>query len=284
MVVGSSPVALLSGLGVRRGSCGDTGQRAGGLAVGRPSGLAAPLGGTWAPHQTREERRRGRAFQEATRLISDWLGAKGALVEEVRGAQRTKGRQPRRRHQSIRLRAPRPNPDLAPPLPDIRPGPAPELWRCATRWPAAALCCGLGCCSSETPSPRYRCPARPWPRSPARPSRGPSRALSRGAGLPGSACAPRLPSSRRDEPSRPPACRRRPGRAAPKAERPRGRPGRMPRYISRLTERPSRPPPGPGEAPVAGPQPRGRGGVGPAGAAPWVRAAPFSPSAVLRVR
>lgn len=143
-------------------------------------------------------------------------------------------------------RPPRPSriSGMAPPLrrsprPDIRLGPAPRppgQWRCARRWRAGAPGPGLGCYSSETPSPRYsrsalsslRIPVGPpcgpvsWASSPRSPRlRPPPRATSlASSGTPGSPLPTWPPFSRlsrgRRAASLHPAC---PSGCCPEAER-----------------------------------------------------------------
>lgn len=114
---------------------------------------------------------------------------------------------------------PRPGPARPAPCPLAPPLCRRAIWRCARR---RVLCTGLGCCSSEIPSPRYRRLALVWP--------GPlgvhGRAFWAKPPLRAPAWQPRWPSSPSSQapifPSRGrvPAPRFPPAQAAPKAERP----------------------------------------------------------------
>lgn len=175
----------------------------------RPEGLRAPGAegcGHPAPDRTNDEQRvrlgngQKRAFHGATAGRQRGSARAAARAQRAVTARATQ----RRRSQPAAPRAA--PPPAARPAPDIRSGPYSRLgavWRCARRRAAAFPWPGRGCCSSETPSPRYRRSVLTW-RVTRAPTAAPCPAES---GEPGAAQRPPvLPSAPRL--ARPPPCTR----------------------------------------------------------------------------
>lgn len=194
----------------------------GGAGPGRPARRVCALPGAEgcgrpAPDRTNDEQRvrLGNGQKRASH------GATASARPVAKGVQSVQPREPRGqlpRGRRYRQGAPRAAPPpAARPAPDIRPGPASRLaaiWRCARRRAAGLLWPGRGCCSSETPSPRYRRSVLTW-RVPRAPTAAPCPA-ERAAGRAAPHRAPVLPSAPRL--ARPP-----PRTPLP----PRGLPGRL---------------------------------------------------------